>query len=468
MSEAKNRLHPAAIPIGIAENGTRLGGFMAALLLGGRGEGFRWVLFGVGFLAITSVLNPVLRYLRTRYYFEGEALVIEGGGFFSRFRRVMPLDRIQSVDVVRKLRHRAFGVVELRIEVIGGGGHEAEANLTALKPNDAEALRSAVLRGGHGAEVHAAAGPIIQLGPRELLLAGATGGRVAVIAVMLSYLAQPIPGDRIFQRLFGEGQGVLTRVIVSLGAFIVISVLISLVVTVFVYWQFAVTVQGDRLLITRGLLETRQAYIPFGRIQAVRINENLLRRILKLASVSIVIAGYSGKGQEKTETSMLLPIASRGEARRLAAVALGTSEIQTADLQRAPSGSFMRRALYVLLPLTVPTGVAVWQLGPIGWAVLALSIPGWAWVFVAYRGLGSQLTPSTVTVRRGAFNRVTSIAKIANAQHVIHESGPGQRVFGLATVQVWVPKAKLSAVDMGTVDAERWFRHLSTTLLTLR
>ncbi|HEX2068641.1 MAG TPA: PH domain-containing protein, partial [Actinomycetota bacterium] len=72
----------------------------------------RWARILLAIFAI-GALSAVLRYFRFFYTVETDTIILEGG-FLSRWRRVIPLPRIQSVDVVQKLRHRAFGVVELR------------------------------------------------------------------------------------------------------------------------------------------------------------------------------------------------------------------------------------------------------------------------------------------------------------------------------------------------------------------
>ncbi|MBA3622369.1 MAG: PH domain-containing protein [Euzebyales bacterium] len=53
-------------------------------------------------------------------------------GLLQRQRRVIPFDRIQAVESVRKLRHRLFGVVELRIETVGGASTEGKLERCAL------------------------------------------------------------------------------------------------------------------------------------------------------------------------------------------------------------------------------------------------------------------------------------------------------------------------------------------------
>jgi putative membrane protein len=116
------RLHPAAIlvrsvgqllPLAFVLIAGDTPAFVAGIVLGG------------------TVLVGVVRWWRLTWRLDAAALVVEEG-LLQRRRRVIPLDRVQSVDLVRGLRHRLFGVTELRVEVVGGTG--SEGRLEALSP----------------------------------------------------------------------------------------------------------------------------------------------------------------------------------------------------------------------------------------------------------------------------------------------------------------------------------------------
>jgi putative membrane protein len=258
-----------------------------------------------------ALVGPVVRWMRFRYTIAGDVLILEGGLLF-RWRREIPFARIQSVDVVQKLRHRLFGVVELRIEVIGG--RSTEASFPALKPPEAERLRSIVLSGEQTVPVQEASPHLARMTPADLLLAGATGGRVAVVALMLGYAQQLLPEEAAYGYAERLAQTGLVAIALLVAGFLLVSVAVSLVATVVVYWDFTVRCEGGRVVITRGLLERRRALIPLNRVQALRVAENPVRRLLGLASVSAVLAGYTANKEEGEETSVVLPVARKEQA----------------------------------------------------------------------------------------------------------------------------------------------------------
>ncbi|MDP8958821.1 MAG: PH domain-containing protein [Actinomycetota bacterium] len=239
-------------------------------------------------------------------------------------------------------------MAEVRVEAAGGG--TTEAVLTAVSLAEADRLRLLLLAPGER-EPAQAVPPLVSLSAGILVLAGLTGGRVAVLGVILGSAQEALPGERLEALLdwaLREARGVagILLVLMPLAAFLLLVLLTSLVATVVVYWGFTVRREGDRLVIERGLLGRRRAFIPLHRIQAVRVHENILRRWLGLASASLVVAGYAQPGEERELSAMLLPLAEQGEAIDLARRLAGPDRPVTLELP--PVGALARRLIYAL------------------------------------------------------------------------------------------------------------------------
>jgi putative membrane protein len=110
-----------------------------ALLLAARQQ---WWLLALGALVLLAWSS--VEWLRRTYTLEGGALRLEEG-VLSRQLRAVPFDRIQQVDLVRKPLHRLLGVATLRVET-AGGGRAAEVDLDVVTLDEAQALRSSLLR----------------------------------------------------------------------------------------------------------------------------------------------------------------------------------------------------------------------------------------------------------------------------------------------------------------------------------
>src|SRR5919201_4382137 len=131
------RLHPLSPVFFAAREARRL--WPIVLLVFARRQ--LWLLvLAAGVLAAVVVLE----WLRRTYPLGDAAMRIEEG-VLARRRRLLPFDRIQQVDLVRKPLHRLLGVATLRVETAGGsGGSEADLEVIALA--EAERLRATLLR----------------------------------------------------------------------------------------------------------------------------------------------------------------------------------------------------------------------------------------------------------------------------------------------------------------------------------
>ena len=466
------RLDRAAVAVWILEDVGRFWVALVALL-------FVRTTTALVFLAVIvplTILRSVLRYLRFSFRLEGGALVVEGG-VLVRWRRVVPLARVQSVDVVQKLRHRALGVVELRIEAAGGSA--TEATLSALRPREADAFR-AVLLGEEpkAAEVgrEPAAGPAVPpppplavLRPPQLLLAGITGGRVAVIAVLLGYLQELAPDSLIVglaERLEESGRAALFLVLGAVVIFLILSLLISLAATLLVYWGFRLALENGRLVVTRGLLERRRAVVPLRRLQALRIEENLIRRAFGLASLYGVVAGYAGNEEEQQRTGTLLPVARRGEVVAVAGRILGVPvPAMVKDLEPAPSRAVVPRlGLAAVAGLGAGFGGLALFGGPGGLAFL-VAPAATAWAVASWQALGHAVRDGHAVVRSGVLVRRTTVVPLPNLQHVSVRIRPIQRLLRLATLRLSIPRARPEALDLDEARAAERFGQLETVLV---
>jgi putative membrane protein len=426
------RLHPAAIAVWSLG---QVGGIAFLWLIGP----LRPVTAGV--LAVLVLTASVVRYSRFRWRVAGGALVIEQG-LFQRQRRVIPLERIQGVDLVRTLRHRLFGVVEVRAEAIGGA--ETEGRLDALSPAAAASVRELLLQASPATEEEPAASPrsevLARVPPGKLVIAGLTGGRVGVMAALLGFAQQLFPRDfvEVLERLpglFGL-RGLLGVAFVLL----VVAFVLSVAATVVTQWGFTLTAEPDVLRVRRGLLEQRAETLPLRRIQAVRVEENLVRRALGLAAVKVDVAGRAG-GDERRESGLLLPLGRRSTAFALAAQVLDRPELAAVELRPAPPGARDRRLVRAVAFTIVVTAVSAVLWWPAGLLAVLVAVPAGAAALGAYRSLGHARAGELTVVRFGLLVRRTAFVPDSRVHSLALVASPFQRHRGLATLELQIPRS---------------------------
>ena len=362
-----------------------------------------------------------------RYRLTDTELQVESGVLTTRSRRV-PLARLQSVDVVRPLFARFLGLAELRMEVVGGGAG-AEAPLSYLSEDDAEALRVRLLQlasGRESVEVEPPQRVLVVVPGGPLVWSTLLGAPVQVVAVVLPVLAVAalvdlslVPGLAFAAAplLFGVGSFAVRRVLVEYG--------------------FTVAEAADGLRLQQGLLDTRSSTIPPGRVQTVRVTQPLLWRPFGWVRVEVDVAGYAAGGEQQVTTGALLPVAPRELAERLVARVLG-GPLPPADLRpprsarlRAPA-SYRRLAIgaddrhlvstYGIATTTVDV-VPLAKVQSLRWTQGPLQRRlGLSSVHVDTAG---RRLPGTVAVHRGAQEGQALLAELTRAARAARAVTPG-------------------------------------------
>ena len=452
--------------------------------------------------ALVLLAWSTLEWLRRTYELEGGALRLEEG-VVARKLRAVPFDRIQQVDLVRKPLHRLLGVASLRVET-AGGGTAAEVDLDVVTLEEARTLRASLLRAkaqvtgarggavGTGADTAgppAAAGApgdqagagaagtpagqvatgqpdawadaeapraermLLRLSLGEVMLGGITGARAAAALVILGPISQAtdwFPGltDWLFARFDPEAVTPTTPAAFAAVAVLAVVVWLGLAAASSIVTDYGFTLAraGNDLVVRRGLLERREAVLPLGRLQVVRIEESLLRRALGLASIRIQSAGRTGGG-DQTASRLAIPVLQRVQVNRVLEELLpGAAPVPR--LLLPPPAARRRAVTRSVLTATVfiaAVGLALWWLTSLGvlgvpaaLAVLALPVLAVAVTIglAAYRSLGHATREGFLYARVGVAIRVTTAVPVAKAQSGSVRTTPFQRRAGLATLHV--------------------------------
>jgi putative membrane protein len=495
------RLHPASILLGIDVGQVFQWGLIplfALITSGGRAV--------VVLLGLILLLTPVVRVLdwrRRRYSFDGAELRVESG-ILGRSLRSLDVDRIQQIEIRRKLLHRVLGLAAVRVETAGSAS-EPEVQLRVVSESDARALRTAVRaaksrgRGNVGTD----AGPldpategrfeapdgatrseptrVLAVPAAHVVLASVTGARLLVLpafvaaAVQLAGEAFEQFADQVDARLEELGQA--AEPMLAGGPDWTLAALLALVVTAAAVGTavvvgllrdggFRIDRVDDDLHVSRGLLSTQESLVPLARVQLVVIRRNWLRRFLGFASVEVRSAGGSA-GKGGSVTIPLLPDAAVDPL--LSEILDGVPGVPV--LTGHPRGALRRSVVRRVIRTGIFVAVVGIALHLAGWldvvtgsALASLVVLGAILGLVEYRHLGHGLTDRVVASRRGALSTVTEVTPLRKVQAVHGMAGPFQRRLGLGSLAVHVagPTAKLSIRDAGGSRVEELHARLTT------
>ncbi|WP_409296556.1 PH domain-containing protein [Peribacillus sp. SCS-26] len=464
------RLHPAGILVSTLR--TLKGILLPFLLLlaSGRGEGAGYqLLYSILPVAI-SIGVGIFRWRSFSYGIaEGELRIYQG--VLLKKSRYIRLDKIQSLDITQGVIQRLFKVVSVKIETAGGTkGGEPEAVLEAITSRKAEALgqiikegRQAVLppRGEHPER------KTYSPANRDLWIFAATSGRVGVIfsgaAAVLLQFQEVIPYRRVLLGIEDyAASGSAAIVLLLLAAFLlaygaaIINILLKLA-------NFSVERTSSDLIVSSGLIETRQVTIPFKKIQAIRISENPFRQPLGYVSVSLYYAGGTkGRGHSKT---ILLPLIKREKLEGIFGSLLPEYSLP-GSLHGAANRSkyrFIGRPVLICLPVAAVISI----LFP-GWGYASFSLVAAAVLFgrSCFRDAGWHMADNLLMLRNRGISRNTYLIHKEKIQSLQISASPLQRAGGLRTITAVIISGTGAASgkvrDLENKDAQsimNWFTH---------
>ena len=433
----------------------------AAVIFTAGSSGRDWDVWLMVFL-VPYMLAAVARSLSFRYRFDADELVVRKGWVF-RSERHIPYARIQNIDAVQNVLHRALGVAEVRVETASGG--EPEATMTVLPVAALSEMRQFVFSGRQLAGTAAEAAPaddsevILQLRTSEVLLYGFIESRGAVImAGAFGVLWELGIFDRAFERATGTevaGGGVfrqmlraaigqaaisLKAVLVTLLLFIALLLVLRVLSMAWAYVRlsgFVLRRRGDDLRVDYGLLTRVSGTIPLQRIQTLTVTESPLHRLFDRVSVHVDTAGGHGTEEQPTRREPIAPVFRRPDLGALISALLPSVDLAAVQWRPAHPNAVRRARIRTGAVAAVAAGVAIsvlkwWSVG----VVLALAV--WAWVYarkyVAH--LGWAFVGDAIVFRSGWLWRHLTAARFAKIQVVTRVESPFDRRTGMARVKV--------------------------------
>jgi putative membrane protein len=457
------RLHPIVIVLTIGKRFKDLiFSFIALFFIWNKGDGGKLVLFGVIALAIIAiVLTSILSWLRYTYRLEQNELRIEYG-VFVRKKRFIPLERIQSLDLSEGILQRLCGMVKVKIETAGGSGaDEAEAVLSAISKDEARIIQEYVRAAKSPSQTIESAReianePIYRITPPQLIVLSLTSGGVGVvISAVLAFFSQLddlIPYERLFRGVEQWAVSNLIMIILFVFGGFVVAWIIALIGTMLKYANFNVIKTERDLVISQGLLEKRQITIPLTRIQAIRINENIVRQWLGYASVMVESAGGSASNQEGSKV-MLLPLIKLQAIEEILGPYLTEYQLKT-NFNPVPKRALIRyvfRSWIIIVPIVA---ISIFFLKT--WGLLSLLLLAWCtfWGVLKYKDAGWNLAEQQLNLRFRTIVRSTVFIKKNKIQSLEVKESYFQKRKGLGSLEAFV-KVGFGGAGGRVIDMDR-------------
>ncbi|HEY8699910.1 MAG TPA: PH domain-containing protein [Arthrobacter sp.] len=391
-----------------------------------------WLIVGGGTVLLIAVLGFILTWYFTKYQVS-EGYVRVNTGFVFRQQRQARLDRVQAIDIVQPLLARIFGLAELKFEVADAG--ESAVRLAYLRIDDARQLRATILA--------RAAGVVQPPGRPQEAAPEAPEYRVLSVPPTRLIGSLLLSEQSLFVVLGGVASVVLSAVTENRSFyFYLIPAVLGLAAS---YWgtfskgyNFTVAISPDGIRLRYGLLDTQAQTLPPGRIQALKVAQPPLWRILGWYRIQVNVAGYgAGKNGEAGSRATLLPVGKLPDVMSMLSLVLpdpGTPEpgrVFTAGLTGLDSdGGFV----------TTPRRGRL--LAPLGW-----------------RRNGFAATDTALLIRSGRWWRQLVVVPHQRTQSIAMHQGPLARRFRLVDLVLHTTAGPVSPrlIQAGVDEARALF-----------
>ncbi|MBF2466951.1 PH domain-containing protein [Listeria welshimeri] len=472
----ERRLHPIALIKEIITNIRRnivpivVGLFSVFRAINSRGYLPNWAVYLIIVIVVLLVLTPaVLKYITYKYTLEDQGIRIKYGLIF-RKNTYIPYERIQTVQKKQWFFFIPFNVCQVLIETAGGNG-KAEADLVAVPVGVVDELKD--LRDGKKAaiqeatpeteekevaeaEVEAPEKTVVLQTKQLILMAVTSGGVFGTLLIVLAFMQQfrdVIPTDWMetqAEQLWKMGTIVFIILIILL---LLVLWGISIVTTLFKYFQFKLMKYPHSLVIEKGLLERNHTTISLARIQGITIIESPLRQMLGLVAVKVITAGNSGDEKQSGDI-LLLPIMKKDLALKTLKEMLPNYVFEIEEMERAPKSSLRRFLRIYLIWTIIPALVASIMFFPLGLISFILPILAGIKAISSYRATGLFTEKHTLLVQSRPF--------ISKLTHIIRK----ERIQGLSIRQsIWMEKGTSRHLNVwlksGSTSTEAFVRYIN-------
>lgn len=251
----------------------------------------------------------LVRYYQFLYHVDDNHLVITSG-LFTRVTRNIPFERIQSIRLEQKFIHRVLNLYSLKIDTAGTSKEEIE--IPALHNDEAIAIKNYIASHNRRrpkqvlaektqdhAELKEKEELVFQLTLKDILRLGITGnhirnfflivGGIFAISAQLGEFDARYRIDRIFDWIYDKSEDVSFewRFLLIIPVAMVISVLFSIGASLFTNYNLRVNRSKSGYRVTQGLINKKEQFAPYKKIQIFRWSISPLRRLLGLYNVRI-------------------------------------------------------------------------------------------------------------------------------------------------------------------------------------
>ena len=323
----KSRVHPLVI-IDTLIKGLKLNGILILLALKEQNWKLNLLIFaGILLLIAIGIFDYFLKSYEVR-----DGAFIYTTGIINKKVKNINLENIQSIDTSSNILYQSFDLLSVDINLVGD-----KIKIRPLKKDVALFLIEILNKIRKSEEctfleeekVEIAQKEILKLSVKDLAFYGLLRVRFfAALGLILAFndkirdvFKYILGNEAYFDKLLQENAksviGDIKVLILTIGIFMILVVIASIIHTIVKYYNFVLTTKENNLLCKYGLLNKKSLIIDIDRIQSVKLIYPLRYRFFGLAKLSVetLTNDVSEDLSEKKSTIDVLPLVKKDFAR---------------------------------------------------------------------------------------------------------------------------------------------------------
>lgn len=268
----------------------------------------------------TFLLVACIAYLRfTHFTFHidralGEFIVYDG--ILTKTKTVIQLSKIQQVNLTQNLLQRLIGVYGIQVDTAGADRHEAQ--IKAVSRSVALALKKALIENQMAVTAEetledqpesVVPKPFLKIHFISLIKIGITSNYIKSVGLILTFFfsiwgkLHEIGEEAWLEEKIAEQdwlfQSVIYSIVLGIASLFTIVFLINLGRTVLRYFNYTMQQQQGSLLLSFGLINTKNTVLRPSRVQSVVVSQNYFQKKLNVLEMKIRQAISDEKNQQK-------------------------------------------------------------------------------------------------------------------------------------------------------------------------
>jgi len=281
----------------------------------------------VAFVLIIAIISYLQYYFFTFYIDEENSDFVIQKGILNKTKITIQLHKIQQVNINQSLIQRLINVYKLEIDT--AGSDKKEASISAIPHELAIILKDRLINYAsekptftEEKEVVEAPSSLLKISLSSLIKIGFTSNYVKSFLLFFAFFTAMLENiKKIFESVeiqedkmtgYLDKLPILTSIAIVLGTIIGIGLVVNLVQTIIKYYDFTIRKDKQSIVLSYGLLATKNTLLHPKKVQLVSITQNFFQKKFDILTIGIRQAS-SNPGSNIKSDKIDVPGASKLE-----------------------------------------------------------------------------------------------------------------------------------------------------------